>query len=263
MRLKEQLRNIGLAGIAVALLSFEPYLGNAYSAEKVQTVSYGEPSIDYTKIRERTAKKSVLGLTNIETVKVEFGLESKVWQGLKTGMSEQEFYNSIKQAPIELKTRTIFAGNSWFGYGFINSEQIKKEFLDAAEKFISNKPSQYDSGLGFSCADKVILEKMLERELKSPLVETVSGKKVYVYPPKSEILLRTNREGNPCFEMIANTNKDTSEDPIYEKIDIHKITDKVEKEVFRRFLWLSILTKDPDGIVPIDNFYLEYQNRNS
>ena len=179
-------------------------------------------------------------------------------------MSKQEFYNSIKQAPIELKTTTIFRGITGIR-SYINSEDIRKEFLNAADRFIKNKSSQYDPTLIFSKQDKEILERMLERELKSNLTETikpwnpfVTAKEVYVYPPQSQILLRTDNQENPSFEMCINTNPNTSDIPTYEKLPIAKITDKREKEVFTKFLLLSILTKDPENVVPIDNIYKEY-----
>ncbi|VVB78918.1 Uncharacterised protein [uncultured archaeon] len=260
------LGRIGLAAAASALIPLA-YCPTSYAEEgNVQPASYQKVSdeIDYTKIRERTAKK----LGN-ETVKVEFGLESKLWKGLSSGMNEQEFYNAIKSSPIELKTTTIFGGISGIR-GYINNEDMREEFLNAADRFIKNKPSQYDSDLTFSTADKTVLEKMLNRELKSSITETIkswnpfaSGREVYVYPPKSRIVLRTDRKGYPTFEMCINTNENSGEDPVYKKLDVTKITDETEKKVFTKFLLLSILTKDPDGVVPIDNFYREYQNKKS
>jgi hypothetical protein len=269
MKSKQSIRTLGLAALATALLPLASYISKGYCAEnnnqQVQSASYQTSNgIDYTKIRERVAKK----LGN-ETVKVELGLESKLWQELRKGMTKQEFYDSIKQAPIELKTETIFGGVSGIR-GYINSEDIRGEFISAADRFVKNKPPQYYFDLTFSKEDKAILEKMLERELKSSLTETIkswnpfaSAKEVYVYPPKSQILLRTDRKGNPCFEMLTNTNENTGEDPSYERLDVSRITNETEKKVFTKFLWLSILTKDPEGIVPFENFYREYQNRKS
>lgn len=262
-------RQLGLTALATALLplAYAPFTGSSYAGEpnqQVQEASYEKHSngVDYTKIRERVSKK----LGN-ETVKVEFGLESKLWKSLKPKMDKQEFYDAIKQAPIELKTTTIFGGVSGIR-GYINSEDIQCEFLSAADRFVKNKPSQYDADLNFSKADKAVLEKMLTRELKSSLTETIkpwnpfaSSREVYVYPPQSQILLRTDRKGNPTFEMLTNTNENTDEKPSYEKLEVSKITDNSEKEVFRKFLLLSILTKDPEGIVPFENFYKEYLKR--
>lgn len=264
-------RQLGLVALATALLPLGYTSTPSYGEEQqVQKVSYENSNgIEYTKIRERTATKPVLGLLDIETVKVEFGLESKLWKNLKSGMDKQEFYDAIKQAPIELKTTTIFGGVKG-GRGCINSDDIKGEFFNAADKFIKNKPSQYDINLTFSKEDKAVLEKMLDRELKSSLTGTIrisswnpfsATKQVYLYPPKSQILLRTDRQVNPEFEMLVNTNEKTYEDPVYERLDVSRITDKTEKEVFRKFLLLSILTKDPEGIVPFENFYKEYQKR--
>lgn len=263
---RRQFGRLGLAALATALLPlayapFPIYAGE--TNQQVQKASYeNSAQIDYTKIRERIAKK----LGN-ETVKVEFGLESKLWKSLKPKMNKQEFYDAIKQAPIELKTTTIFGGVNGIR-SYINSEDIQEEFLSAANRFIKNKPSQYDADLNFSKADKTVLEKMLTRELKSSLTETIkpwnpfaSSREVYVYPPKSQILLRTDGKGNPAFEMLTNTNENTDEKPSYERLDVSKITDNSEKEVFRKFLLLSILTKDPEGIIPFENFYKEYLKR--
>jgi len=264
---RRQFGRLGLAALATALLPLtDSPLTNYAENKEVQEISYEKDSncngVEYTKIKERIAKK----LGN-ETVKVEFGLESKLWKSLKSGMNKQEFYNSIKQAPIELKTTTIFGGVTGIR-GYINSDDIKCEFLSSADRFVKDKPSQYDSGLTFSKEDKLILEKMLDRELKSSLKETVkpwnpfaSSKEVYVYPPQSQILLRTDKKGFPTFEMRINENGKISEEPSYEKLDVTKITEKNEKEVFRKFLLLSILTKDPEGIVPFENFYIEYEKR--
>lgn len=258
-------RQLGLAALATALLPLAYAPASGYGAEQVQTASYNVPNsngIEYTKIRERIAKK----LGN-ETVKVEFGLESGLWKSLKPGKNQQEFYDTIKQTPIELKTTTIFGGLTGIR-GCINSDDIREEFLSAADRYIKNKPSQYDLNLTFTASDKAVLEKMLDRELKSSLTGTVkswnpfaSGKEVYLYPPKSQILLRTDRQGNPVFEMLTNINEKTDEEPSYERLDVTRITDDSEKEVFRKFLLLGILTKDPEGIVPIDNFYKEYLKR--
>ena len=271
MKSKQSIRTIGLATLATAILPLAIYLPNTGYAQEanqqVKSATYNVSNsngISYTKIKERVAKK----LGN-ETVKVELGLESKLWQELRKGMTKQEFYDSIKQAPIELKTTTIFGGVSGIR-GYINSEDIRGEFISAADRFIKEKPSQYNLNLTFSKEDKAVLEKMLERELKSSLTETIKPwnpfsayREVYVYPPKSQILLRTDRKGNPCFEMLINTNEDASEDPSYEKLEVSRISDESEKKVFTKFLWLSILKKDPDKNVPIDNFYIEYQNRKS
>lgn len=258
MKSNTLLTTLGTAILALAPYSLENYFANYAQAEQQTQVKDYENSstVTYTKIRERTAKK----LGN-ETVKVEFGLETKLWQNLKPGMTKQEFYNSIKNSPIELKTTTIFAGINGIR-SYINSDDIKTEFLSAADRFIKNKPSQYDPQLTFSKKDKEVLEKMLERELISSLKETLKPwfgeqKEVYVYPPKSQILLRTDKKANPEFEMLINTSN-TAENPSYKKLDIDKITDKNEKQVFTKFLWLSVLTKDPDNIIPIDNFYREY-----
>jgi len=254
-----------LGMLGTVLLTLMPYSNNpsdyqnnpSYQNQKQTTGS--EDNISYTKIRERIAKK----LGN-ETVKAEFSLESKLWESLKPGMTEQEFYNSIKQAPIELKTTTIFRGIIGIR-GYINSEDIKEEFLNAANRFINNTSSKYDPTLTFSRQDKEILEIMLERELKSSLTETLkpwnpfaTAKEVYLYPPQSQILLKTDEQGNPSFEMCINTNPNDSEIPNYEKLPIAKITDVAERAVFTKFLLLSILTKDPESVVPIDNFYKEY-----
>lgn len=257
-----------LTALGTALLTLMPYSNNTpdytnhsfSQTSQTQTPSSQDSNgIKYTKIRERIAKK----LGN-ETVKAEFGLESKLWESLKPGMTKQEFYTSIKQAPIELKTTTIFRGITGIR-GYINSEDIREEFLNSADRFIKNKPSMYDPTLIFSKQDKEILKRMLERELKSNLTETIkpwnpfsSPKEAHIYPPKSQIFLRTDSKGNPSFEPCINTNPNTSDTPTYEKLPIAKITEKREKEVFTKFLLLSILTKDPENVVPIDNFYKEY-----
>lgn len=49
----------------------------------------------------------------------------------------------------------------------LNSDDLKGAFLSEADRFIKNKPSQYDPGLIFSIKDKAVLKKILDRELRS------------------------------------------------------------------------------------------------
>jgi len=170
-------------------------------------------------------------------------------------MTKQEFYNSIKQAPIEFKVTTIFKGITRIR-GCINSDDLKGAFLSEADRFIKNKPSQYDPGLIFSQEDKAVLKKILDRELKSNLIGTIkpwnpfaSAKEVYLYPPKSQILLRTDRKGYSSFGIYINISKSTDVIPSYKTFAITKIVDEKERAVFTKFLLHSIL-----GI----NFYTEY-----
>lgn len=242
--------------LAATFLSLAPYsidnsINNYAQAQQTESASSeNSDSINYTKLREITRTKLWYKI-----VKVEYGLESKIWQSLEPGMTKQEFYNSVKQAPIELRTTTIFRGVGGIR-GYINSEDIKGEFLREADKFIKNKPSQYDPSLTFSREDKAVLEKILDRELTSNLIGTiklrksfVSDKEIYLYPPKSQILLRTDRDGSPSFEIFINTNELTDETPVYKTLAITKIVDEKERAVFTKFLLHSVL---------VNNFYVEY-----
>jgi hypothetical protein len=249
MKSKTLLTILATTFLALTSYSIDGPIDNYARAQQTQNASSeNSDSINYTKIREITRKRS-----GYETVKIEYGLESKVWQSLKSGMSKQEFYNSVKQAPIELKTTTIFRGIIRIR-GYINNDDIKGEFLREADRFIKNKPSQYDPGLKFSREDKAVLKEILDRELKSNLTETIkpwfaSAKKVYLYPPKSQILVRTDREGYPSFEILINMNEPTDETPSYKTLLITKIVDEKERDVFNKFLLHSIL---------INDFYAEY-----
>ena len=70
-------------------------------------------------------------------------------------------------------------------------------------------------------------------------------KKFIFNPPKSQILLRTDRKGYSSFGIYINTNKPADVTPSYKTFAITKIVDEKERAVFTKFLLHSIIGINP------------------
>jgi len=213
----------------------------------------------YTIIARRTVKRY-----GNELVLSEFAVDSAAWKSLPKGLTQQQFYDAIMQMPVRSSTTTLLAGVPIVHPGPISNEDLVREFLSGADDYAKLTPA-LDPKLKFTKQDKVTLETLLTRELKSPVTATVKPllgeeRQVFLFPPLSRIHLKAGG-GDPTIEMQINNSGDRAQ-PVYTKSKA-TITDENEQRVFKSFMKFIIVTEDPalpalygkDIKAPIDNFY--------
>jgi len=266
------LATTGLAGLAMNSGDENPITIPAYAQtipnEAPEKETPNEDSeIKYTIIARRTLTKA-MGM--VKTVRSEYGVDSRVWEALPKGLTKKEFYDSIINVSVNSSTTTLLKGVVKVHPGPIDNEDLLKEFMTGADRYIENPHPGLDPKLEFTKQDKKTLEKLLRREIKSPLTGTRklsffgSEKQVYLFPPQSIIGLKAGN-GAPSIELKVNLNPDIT--PVkYNGFKENKVTDEEEQRVFDKFRRFMILTEDPalpklygkEIKRPIDNFYRTY-----
>lgn len=271
----EKIASLGAAALGSGMLGagaldFNSQILNAAERDVTSKKSKdSEEKDEYTAIGQRLVEKF-----GIDIIHSAFLIKTKVWNNLPKKLTKQQFYDIVKESPIKNTTRTILEGVVGIHPGPLNSEDIQKEFMKNAAKFIKAEPYELDPQLKFTEKDKKLLEYLLKTQLKSPVIGKINplfGKEreVYLFPPKSLISLVAG-DSNPKIEIAVNTNKDYDQPPTYKIVPSKAIADSDKKRVFETFLRFAILTEDPETQgydkekikAPIDNFYHNsYKNR--
>ena len=262
----------GLAGLAINSGEGNPKPTQACTKPKsIKALEKETPKKDseikYTIIARRTLTRA-MGM--VETVRSEYGVDSRVWEALPKGLTQKQFYDSIIDVPVNSSTTTLLKGVPIKHPNPIHSEDLLKEFMNGAKEYIKNPYPELDPELEFTKRDKDVLEGLLRREIKSPSTGTAKlsffGKEVpvYLFPPQSIICLKAG-DGAPSIELQVNINPNINP-PEYNDSKISLITNNEEQRVFDKFRRSMILTEDSALIEsygkkirrPIDNFYNTY-----
>ncbi|MBT4166024.1 hypothetical protein HOE04_03230 [archaeon] len=259
-------------------------ISTPYQTPSLTTPTPTEP-IEYHIIATRPVMKAK-GL--VHTVNAQFAFEKQTWENLPNGKDKQEFYNLIKDTPMQSTITPVLKGFPVIHPGPINHEDLLKELQEGAKQFIKYSNQELDQKydnlkldpeLTFTKSNKKVLDKILKDNLTSPLTETISpyigwDRKLYLFPPQSKIILTTNPYQS-SIEIKVNTNPETNP-PQYEPTQPSIISDPTQQEVFHTFFKFTILAKDDDVKKyhkenakkwgppiesPIDNFFRLYQER--
>lgn len=194
----------------------------------------------------------------------EFSIEKEFWNDCKKlpfGLNEKDFYNKIITAGFETKITALIEDDGLITHYYpMVPDDIIKEFGNSMDRYIQRKnlALQYDSLLSFSINDKISLERMLRQHLHSGVVGSfgkIFKENMEVFRKGSEIYIRTDKQGNPEFEIRPVT---ISGQKI--KKPIVKITEPRERDLFNR-LFRAILLDNSKGELPLDKLYKKYQQR--
>ena len=170
-------------------------------------------------------------------------------------------YNKIITAGFETKITALIEDDGLITHYYpMVPDDIIKEFGNSMDRYIQRKnlALQYDSLLSFSINDKISLERMLRQHLHSGVVGSfgkIFKENMEVFRKGSEIYIRTDKQGNPEFEIRPVT---ISGQKI--KKPIVKITEPRERDLFNR-LFRAILLDNSKGELPLDKLYKKYQQR--
>jgi len=202
--------------------------------------------IEYRLVSRRRVMKSGVWLLNSE-----LGIEAKVWDNLRKGLTEQQFYDSLKDAYILSVSDIVFAGHRR-RKELLNSVDFEEQLTTSAGELAVTYPQ-------FTGDDQVRFRSILRRNLYTQDSERSDRVQGVYFPPKSKIFIRFGKI--PSIEMwVYDPSNPNVPDP---KIGPTYITKSDEADVMNKFFRLFLLKEDnqiPDynGSTikcPIDRIY--------
>jgi len=231
-----------------------------------------QPTVYTDPFRSKIVKDKKSGFT---TVKTEFSVEKEYWDVLPSDLNMQELYDAMKYRGMQTKITTLLEGIAVEYHGHINSEDLKNYFLELTDNFIDTSNFYYrnssgsmlvqDLFLDFTASDRAVLEKILDRGLKSPMTGTIGGgwlsdepeKTVALYPKGSIIILATDEFKNPLIEIWVN-DPDRGGFGIKPDVYLNKFN-REEKIVFNKLFRGTMISPDPNsGEIPVNLLYYDY-----